>query len=270
MAYFSGRVKMKDLFTSIVNDIKGIIDSPWTIHYESTTKITLKSQGSSGTDVMFTEISRGNTTSTNGNYLVVGVSDGIDSSTGNALTNSLLHTKNFLCHTSAVDNNLLIDYQISIKPDRIILWVQGDVNSVTGISNMAYLGLMKRYAIEVDSNAHCMGVSYNGDNGVRTIRDKNGLTTTAIAGASSNVYDAFATLLPANPGWGDLYHVSPIVMANNTEGARGELYDVFAISSAGVSHGDEITIATKVHKIFNLSAGGNTFLPGTTVAVQMN
>lgn len=269
MSYFSGRVKMNELFDKIVNDLKSVIDLPWTIHYQSTTKIVLKSQGSSGTDTLFCEINKGDTDNASARYLGLAISDGISADTGDVLSNAIRHEKNLYCHTSAVDSNLLISYQISVMLDRVIIHVKGDTNSVTGISTIGYMGLMNRYSIESDSNALCIGVSYSGDNGVRTMRDRNGLTTTATNGANSNVYDAYATLLPSNPGWGDLYHVSPIVYANETEGARGELYDIYAISSAGVSDGDEVTINAKVHKIINLNVGGNSFLPGTMIAVQM-
>lgn len=263
MATFSGKVKMNELYANIVQGFKTIVGSPWSIYYETASAIVLKSVGTTGTDKLFVRLEAGNTKDTKGNKLVLSVAEDVMSSDGSIPTGRVEIKKDFLCHTDPVDSNLLIDYQVSVQPNRIIVYLQGDVNSVTGISNLGYAGLLNRYATETDSSALGIGLSYNGDNGIRTLRDKDKLTV-------NNIYDAYSAMLPVNPGWGSLYHLAPLIMCNGVEGARGELIDIYAVPSAGVSHGDEIKVGTKTYKVYSLSIGGQSFLTGATVAVLMN
>lgn len=263
MAYFDGTCKMQDLFTRIVNDMKAIVDSPWTVYFELSNKIVFKSVGSSGSDVLFTILEPDNSINVTGNRLKISVAEDVDILTGNIPDGKAVQEKYIYCHSSVVDTNLLIDYKASVKADRIVIWLGGDTNSATGLSVLCYTGLLKRYSAEVDSDALCVGVSYQGDNGVRTLRDMDDL-------GINNVYDAYSTVIPANPGWGNLYHLSPHIMANAIEGCRGELYDIFFIPSAGVTHGDEVQVGATVYKVYTLSVGGSSFLAGATVAVDMS
>lgn len=263
MTMFSGRVKINQLYDSLVQGFKNIVNSPWTVHYENANMLVLKSVGTSGTEKMFFKLEPGNTKNTTGHYLVVGIAEDVSTVDGSIPSGKIEHKKNFHVHSSAVDTNLLVDYQVSVKPDRIIIWLSGDTNSTTGVSVLGYFGLLNRYATENDSSAFGIGLSYNGDDGIRTLRDKDKLTV-------NNIYDSFTAMLPVNPGWGGLYHLSPIIMCNNVEGPRGELYDVYYVPAAGVSHGDEIKVGTKTYKVYNLSVGGLSFLPGSTVAVLMD
>lgn len=263
MATFSGKVKMNELYANIVQGFKTIVGSPWSVYYENASTIVLKSVGTTGTDKLFFRLEVGNTKDTTGNRLVTSVAEDTMSSDGSIPVGKVEVKKDFLCHNALVDTNLLIDYQVSVQPNRILIYLQGDVNSVTGISNLGYFGVLNRYATENDSAALCVGLSYNGDNGIRTLRDKDKLTV-------NNIYDAYSAMLPVNPGWGSLYHLAPQIMCNDVEGARGELIDVYAVPSAGVSHGDEIKVGAKTYKVYSLSIGGKSFLSGATVAVLMN
>lgn len=263
MATFSGKVKMNELFANLVQGFKTIVGSPWSIYYETASSLILKSVGSSGTDKLFFRLEVGNTKDATGNKLVVGVAEDVVATDGSVPVGKVEIKKDLLCHSNLVDTNLLIDYQVSVQANRIIIYLQGDVNSVTGIANLAYCGILNRYATENDSTALGVGLSFNGDNGIRCLRDKDKLTV-------NNIYDAFSAMLPVNPGWGSLYHLSPIIMCNNVEGARGELIDIYALPSAGVSHGDEIKVGAKTYKVYSLSIGGQSFLTGSTVAVLMN
>ncbi|WFR60397.1 hypothetical protein P9222_17430 [Paenibacillus amylolyticus] len=263
MANFTGKVKMNELFANIVQGFKTIAGSPWSVFYETASVIVLKSVGTTGSDKLFFRLEVGNTKGTTGNTLTVSVAEDVMATDGSIPLGRAEVKKDFLCHTSAVDTNLLIDYQVSVQPNRIIIYLQGDVNSVTGISNLGYFGIMNRYATETDSSSLSVGLSYNGDNGIRTLRDKDKQMV-------NNIYDAYSAMLPVNPGWGSLYHLAPVIMCNGVEGPRGELIDIYAVPSAGVSHGDEIKVGTKTYKVYSLSIGGQSFLSGATVAVLMN
>ncbi|WMT39272.1 hypothetical protein RE628_17625 [Paenibacillus sp. D2_2] len=263
MATFSGKVKMNELYANIVQGFKAIVGSPWSIYYETASVIVLKSVGTTGTDKLFFRLEVGNTKDATGNKLVAGVAEEVMLNNGSIPVGKAEIKKDFLCHSASVDSNLLIDYQVTVQPNRIIIYLQGDVNSVTGISNLGYFGILNRYATENDSSSLGIGLSYNGDNGIRTLRDKDKLTV-------NNIYDAFSAMLPVNPGWGSLYHLAPLIMCNGVEGARGELIDIYAVPSAGVSHGDEIKVGTKTYKVYSLSIGGKSFLTGSTIAVLMN
>lgn len=263
MATFSGKVKLNELYANIVQGFKTIVGSPWSIHYENASSVVMKSVGTTGTDKLFFRLEVGNSKDTTGNKLVVGIAEDVMATDGSIPVSKVEVKKDFLCHNALVDSNLLIDYQVSVQPNRIIIYLQGDVNSVSGVANLGYFGVLNRYATETDSSALGIGLSYNGDNGIRTIRDKDKLTV-------NNIYDAYSAMLPVNPGWGSLYHLAPLIMCNGVEGARGELIDIYAVPSAGVSHGDEIKVGTKTYKVYSLSIGGQSFLTGSTVAVLMN
>ncbi|ATO48568.1 hypothetical protein P4V86_03400 [Brevibacillus laterosporus] len=262
MATFSGKVKMNELFANIVQGFKTIVGSPWSVYYENASSIVLKSVGTSGSDKLFFRLEVGNTKDSTGNKLVVGIAEDAISSDGSVPVDKVEFKKDFLCHSDLVDTNLLIEYQVSLQANRIIIYLQGDVNSVTGIANLGYFGILNRYATETDSSAMGIGLSYYGDNGIRTLRDKDKLTV-------NNIYDAYSAMLPVNPGWGSLYHLAPLIMCNGVEGARGEIIDIYAVPSAGVSYGDEIKVAAKTYKVYSLSIGGQSFLTGATVAVLM-
>jgi len=261
MATFSGKVKMRELFTNLVQGFKAIAASPWSIYYETAGTIVLKSVGTTGQDKLFFRLEAGNTRDATGNKLVVGVAEDV-ASNGSIPAGKEEIKRDFLCHSGLVDSNLLIDYQVSVQANRVLIYIQGDVHSVTGLANLGYFGVLNRYAGENDSTALGLGLSYNGDNGIRTLRDKDKLTV-------NNIYDAYSAMLPVNPGWGTLYHLAPLIMCNGVEGARGELIDVYAVPSAGVSHGDEIKVGAKTYKVYSLSVGGQSFLSGSTVAVLM-
>lgn len=262
MSFFSGKVKMNLLFQALINGFKGIASSPWSIYFETSDILVIKSVGSTGKDKLFIKFEKGNTKDTNGNYITVTVAEDITLADGSIPEGKMFSTRNFYCHTSVVDSNLLTDYQVSVTADRIIIWLAGDVNSVTGISNLGYFGLMYRYSQENHSGAQGIGVSYQGFNGIRTVKDLDNIQT-------NNVYKSYSAMVPTNPGWGALYHLSPCIMANNAEGPRGELHDIYFAPAAGVSHGDEITVANKTYKVYSLTTGGSSFLPGNTVAVLM-
>ena len=263
MPSFKGTAKINELFDRIVNDFKSLSGSGWTIHYEDNDKFVISSLGSSGGDRLFVIFEPGNTRNTLGSFLTISIASEVSTVDGSVPDTGVSNSKDMYFHSDAVDTNLSVDYELSAKDDRIIMYLQGDINSATGISNLGYFGLLNRYSSEVDSNALCIGVSYQGDNGVRTLADINGQQI-------NNIYDAYATILPVNPGWGELYHMSPVIHSNNSEGARGELFDIYFIPSAGVSHGDEIQVGTKTYKVYQLSVGGNSFLPGSTVSVSMD
>ncbi|WP_427051995.1 hypothetical protein [Paenibacillus sp. TC-CSREp1] len=263
MANFAGKVKMNELFANIVQGFKTITGSPWSVYYERASAIILKSVGTSGSDKLFFRLEVGNTKETTGNKLSVSVLEDVMAADGSVPAGKSEIKKDFLCHTSVVDTNLLIDYHVSVQPNRIIIYLQGDVNSVTGISNLGYFGILNRYAAESDSSSLGVGLSYNGDNGIQTLRDKDKRMV-------NNIYDAYSVMLPVNPGWGSLYHMAPVIMCNGVEGPRGELIDIFTVPSAGVSHGDEIKVGTKTYKVYSLSIGGQSFLSGATVSVLMD
>lgn len=262
MVYFKGRSKINEVFDHIVAKYKETSGSGWTIYYESNDKLVLRSVGSGGSDRLYFILEPGNSREDKGSYLEFGIASGVSTVDGSVPPTEVAHMKRVYVHKSDVDTELLVNFELSMTEDRIIAYLEGDVHSVTGLSVMCYTGLLNRYSPEKDSDALCIGVSYLGDKGVRTLRD---LRDTQV----NNIYLPYAIMLPVNPGWGNLYHMSPCIYGNQSEGARGELFDLYHIPTAGVSHGDEIYVGNKVFRVYSLSVGGNTFLPSNVVAAQM-
>lgn len=264
MAFYSGKVKMNELYATLIGHLKTVAEGAWTVHFENANMLVIKSVGSSGTEKMFMKIEPGTSKSTTG-YTIVITGNNDASATDGTMVAATSSVKTIRLHMSAVDSNLLIDYHLSVTLDRILLWTSGDISSATGKSVMTYIGILNRYSVEPDTtNAFSVGMSYlNPEDGIRAVKDATGVQT-------NNNYKAYSTVLTANPGWGNLYSLFPIVLANAVEGARGEYIDIYHVATPGVNHGDEITAGGKVYKVYVLSASGNfPIFPTEKIAVQM-
>jgi hypothetical protein len=261
MPAFNGHIKINLLYDTLVAKMKDAsVSSLWTVINETAgSNISLKSVGVSGTDNIYVKIDKGTSKNATGNTLTITVSDIIDVS---GVVGTYTNTRTVSLFTAVVDTNLLIDYDLSVTKDRIILGTRGDIYSNGSIQMVTYIGLPKRYSTEAASMASCIGVSYQGDNGVRTLQDINGTV-------NYNIYQGQSVISPLNPGWGTLYNANPIILTNPQEGARGELIDILALPTSGVNQGDTITINGVVYTVYILSVNGSSFLPSVAVGIAL-
>lgn len=268
MAFFSKKIKINLLFSFLVANFKSISDGSWTVVFESATMLVVKSAGSSGNEKMFLKIEPDTSKSATGNTVKMTISDNMSSTDGSVPSPSVAVSRIIQLHTTAVDTNALIDYHMSVLTDRVFLWVAGDANSTTGLSVMAFAGLISPYKPETSvTNGFSIGISYKSpEDGFRAIKDSSG-------GTASSLYKSYSTQVPANPGPGGDYNVFPQVLANAVDGARGELPDIYHIPPIGVGQGDIVNVGGKAYTVYALSpqpagTGYNNFA-GPKVAVYM-
>ncbi|MEK3838185.1 MULTISPECIES: hypothetical protein [unclassified Paenibacillus] len=260
MSAFSGKVKINQLYDSLVAHMKSAeVAALWTVVNETDSTLALTSTGVNGTDNLFVRIDAGNSKATSGNQLILTIAELIGE---DGTVSSVKYERNVVIFSVAVDTALLCEYDLSVTKDRIILCTKGDPYANNNVSMVAYAGLMKRYSAEVNSTGQGIGVSYQGDNGIRCLRD---ITSQQYY----NVYQGQSVIVPLNPGWGALYNGNPVICANMYEGARGELMDILALHYSGVTAGDKITVNGDEHKVYQLTTNGSSFLPSTTIAVRL-
>ncbi|WP_339251184.1 hypothetical protein [Paenibacillus sp. FSL P2-0136] len=258
MAFFSNKIKINQLFGFLVTNLKSINDDSWSVVFESTSMLVVKSAGSSGSEKMFLKLEPDTSKNATGNSIKITISDNMSTTDGSIPPPSIAISRVFTFHSTIVDTNGLIDYNMSVLVDRIVLWVSGDVNSTTGVSNMAFIGLINQYSTGTPAaNAFSIGLSYrSNEDGFRAVKDVSG-------GTASSLYKAYSTLVPTNPGPAGAYNVYPQVLANAVEGARGELPDIYHVPPVGVNLGDIINVGGKAYTVYSLS-------PQTTSSTQFN
>jgi len=154
---------------------------------------------------------------------------------------------------------------------RIYLWddhfVIG-VNPDTGVANsqpfLLYSGSPKSYGgVKLNNWGDMIGGTCLEAVSVYPVRNRTGAT-------NRPTYQTQGSIAPINPGEDGLMYISPMSVANATDGIRGDFQDIYGLPASGVQHLDTLTKGGIVHDIWISGTTGSTTFAGTKVIAVFN
>lgn len=259
MAYYSGEVLAKDLFSTILGYITAVQPGDTVAQWKKESSLeadgVYTSKGTTGTERIVLVFREG---TIGANFTVGTARDYTPGAINTAGAFDSLQTQPVNYFSSSQDPNNKVKFDLSVTADRVILHVQGDKLVSTWQNTVVYLGIPVRYSLS-DKKCVVLGASENSivSAGLRVVED-------AIAQVSQN-YSWYYVGAPTNPSWGNTYFVETLHFGKINEGLRGELDGLYGSHDAGLVDGDEIDINGKRYLVIKRQSPGNNAFPRNTL-----
>lgn len=262
MPYYSGTVKAKDLFTTILNHITAIQPGEsqawWRNESSLASDMAFTSTGSSGTDRIVITLREG----TQGRNLTIGTARDYTPGPINAAgTYDNLVTQDVYYFSSTQSVDAMVSYDLNVTKDRIILHVQGDKLIGVWSNAVAYIGMIARYDPN-DRTAIGFAVSENDGTANRFKMVENSI------GTAQQDYGWYYVASPDNPSWGNTYFLEILHVGNAGEGLRGELDGLYGMHQNGTVDGDEIDVSGTRYKVIQRRSNGHNGFPRTCLVMK--
>lgn len=263
MAYYSGSVAAKNLFTTILNHITAVqpgeTQAWWVKESSVETDGVYTSTGSSGNErivLVFRE-------HTVGQRFTVGMAkDYTPGAINTAGAFDSLQTWDVYYYSAIQNEDVIVSYDVNVTKDRVIIHVQGDKLISAWQNTVIFLGMPLRY----DPNDHLCIVKAQSEGG--GVNNKITVLQDSINTMYQN-YDWFSVQSPANPSWGNTYFLETLHFGYGNEGLRGELDGIYGTHPGELVDGDEIDVlGTRYKVIISRGVGQNNF-PRTALLLKM-
>lgn len=259
MAYFTGTVAAKDLFSTIVSKITQVQageSAAWWVKESSLDADgAYTSRGSSGNERIVLVFREG----TIGFKFTVGYArDYTPAAINTAGAFDTLETQDIQYFTAAESQFAMVTYDISVTKDRVIIHVQGDKLVATWQNTVTFLGMPIKY----DPNDRKFVVRATSENG-NVVANVCRVLENSVGVVSQN-YNWYYVASPGNPSWGNTYFLETFHIGNGAEGLRGELDGLYGSHPDGLVDGDEIDVAGTKFKIIQRRSNGTNEYPRTT------
>jgi hypothetical protein len=262
MAFYTGSVAAKDLFTTILNCViavqPGETVSWWKKESSLDSDGVYTSSGSTGVERIVVVLKDG----TIGQNIITGIArDYTPGAINTAGAFDTVSSSNLNYFTAAQNQNTIIAYDVAVTKDRVIIHVQGD-KLISGWQNsVSYIGMPLRYDV---TDKKCVARAQT-ENSAYT--NALMLVQNAVAVTNSS-YTWYSIAAPSSPSWGNNYFLETFHFGFTNEGLRGEIDGLYGILETGLVDGDEIDVAGQRYKIVIRTANGNNAFPRTALAIK--
>lgn len=262
MAYHTGKVFAKDLFTTILGKITqaqpGESSAWWVKESSLDSDGVYTSTGSTNNERLVLVFREG----TIGKNFVVGMArdytPGVINTAGAFDT---LQVTDLSYFSTVQDQYTEVSYDVSVTRDRVIIHVQGDKLITQWQNTIAYLGMPVRYDIN-DKKCVLKALS-EGDP-----RSASATLMQDSVGNTMQAYNWYYVASPANPSWGNTYFLETLHFGLGNEGLRGELEGLYGTFDAQLVDGDEIDVAGVKFKVIIRRAVGSNAFPRTALLMR--
>jgi hypothetical protein len=264
MAYFTGQVQAKDLFSTILTKITqvqaGETESWWKKESSLDADGVYTSKGSSGNERIVLVFREG----TAGLSFLYGVArDYTPGAVNTAGAFDNLVTGNLEYYTSTQDQTTMVTYDISVTRDRVIIHVQGDKLISSYANSVAFLGMPLRYDI---NDKKCIVYAASED---AVVNGSPRVLEDSIGNVHQN-YNWYYIASPGNPSWGNNFFVETLHFGKGSEGLRGELDGLYTTHPSGLIDGDVIDVNGTQFKVIKRVSNGSTAFPRDCMLMRLN
>lgn len=262
--YYTGQVKAKDLFATILTLITQVQPGESTAWWKKESSLdadgVYTSKGSTGNErivlILREDIA--------GRRINVGVAKdytpGLINTAGAFVAPSTQYMEYF---TATQNEGVMVGYDLSVTPDRVIIHLQGDPQIATWANPVSFLGMPLRYDVN-DKLCIVGAISESAATAAACPLIEDSIGRTSIN------YSWAYTAAPDSPAWGDNYFLEVFHFGLDGEGLRGEIDGLYGIHSNGIADGDIIDVNGVKYKAIRRVASGNNSFPRDVLLMRQN